>query len=152
VTEEAVRRLPTRRDTQRLGVAIAAVLEPGDLVVCSGPLGAGKTLLVGAMARALGATTAVTSTTFALIHEHATPRGLLLHADLYRVLGPGLAEEVARLGLRERRSEGTFVVVEWGEDAVDALGGSPALSVRLEMRGARERVATLSGTRAGAIV
>jgi tRNA threonylcarbamoyl adenosine modification protein YjeE len=149
---QAVRQLPTRRDTQRLGAAIAAVLEPGDLVVCTGGLGAGKTLLVGAIARALGATTAATSPTFALVHEHETPRGLLVHADLYRVLGPALADEVARLGLRERRGEGAFVIVEWGEDALDALGGSPALSVSLAIAGPRDRVATLSGPRAGAIV
>jgi tRNA threonylcarbamoyladenosine biosynthesis protein TsaE len=149
---QAVRQLPTLRETRRLGAAIGGIVEQGDLVVCSGALGAGKTLLVGAIARAMGARTAVTSPTFALIHEHDTARGLLLHADLYRVLGPALADEVARLGLRERRAEGAIVIVEWGEDALDALGGPPALSVKLAITGARQRVATLSGPRAGAIV
>jgi tRNA threonylcarbamoyladenosine biosynthesis protein TsaE len=151
-TVEKLRTLRTRRDTQRLGAAVAAVLQPGDLMVCSGALGAGKTFLVGAIARALGARTAVTSPTFALIHEHATRRGLLLHADLYRVLGPALDDEVERLGLRDRRGEGAIVIVEWGEGAQEAMGGPAELLVTLAIAGAHERVATLSGPRADAIV
>jgi tRNA threonylcarbamoyladenosine biosynthesis protein TsaE len=152
VTPPLVRTLRTRLETRRLGAAIAAVLEPGDLVLVSGPLGAGKTFLVAAVARALGCRTSVTSPTFTLVHEHATRRGLLLHADLYRLLGPGLQGEVARLGLRERRADGAIVAVEWGDDAGGALGGAPSLAVRLEVAGPRQRIATLSGPRASGIV
>lgn len=149
-----VRPLPAIADTRRLGRLIAAPLGRGDLVLLSGDLGAGKTLLAGAIARAFGVKAAVTSPTFVLVHEYETSRGSLLHADLYRLLGPGLAREVARLGLRERRSEGAIVVVEWGDDAVELLGGSPSLAVRLALSGARGqgRVATLSGPLAGDIV
>lgn len=158
MTEPVVRELRSRLDTRRLGAAIAAVLEPGDLALLSGPLGAGKTFLAAAIARALGAQTAVTSPTFTLVHEHDTPRGLLLHADLYRLLDAEpraqgtLAAEVARLGLRERRAEGAIVLVEWGDDAVETLGGSPSLAVRLDVTGLRGRFAALSGARAGDIV
>ncbi len=158
MTEPVVRDLRSRLETRRLGAAIAAVLGPGDLALLSGPLGAGKTFLAAAIARALGAKTAVTSPTFTLVHEHDTPRGLLLHADLYRLLDAGpaatgaLAAEVARLGLRERRAEGAIVLVEWGDDAVEPLGGSPSLVVRLDVAGARGRFAALSGARAGDIV
>jgi tRNA threonylcarbamoyladenosine biosynthesis protein TsaE len=147
-----VRELPAATATRRLGRSIAAVLQPGDLVVLSGDLGAGKTLLAGAIARALGVKAAVTSPTFALVHEYETTRGLLLHADLYRLLGPTLAIEVTRLGLRERRSEGAILVVEWGDDAVALLGGGVSLGVRLGISGAANRVAMLSGSRAGDIV
>jgi tRNA threonylcarbamoyladenosine biosynthesis protein TsaE len=147
------RTLRTRRDTRRLGEAIARVLSPGDLVVLSGDLGAGKTFLVRAIARALGARGRVTSPTFTLVHEYATPRGPLVHADLYRLLDAGdLPAQVARLGLRERRAEGGLVVVEWGESAVPLLGAEPELVVSLAMAGPKERVATLSGSRAGDIV
>jgi tRNA threonylcarbamoyl adenosine modification protein YjeE len=152
VTQRLARTLRTRLDTRRLGASIAAVLEPGDLALFSGALGAGKTFLVGAVARALGARTAVTSPTFTLVYEHATRRGLLLHADLYRLRGADLANEVARLGLREQRAEGAILAVEWGEDAEEALGGAPSLVVRLKIAGPRERIATLSGPRASGIV
>ena len=144
--------LRSRRDTQRLGAAVARALDGGDLVVLSGDLGAGKTFLVRAVARALGVKGAVTSPTFTLVQEYATPRAPVVHADLYRVLGTGLAAEVARLGLRERRGEGAILLVEWGEGAVAALGGEPALVVSLAIRGAHERAATLSGRLAGVIV
>jgi tRNA threonylcarbamoyladenosine biosynthesis protein TsaE len=145
------RTLRTRRDTRRLGEAIARALQPGDLVVLSGDLGAGKTFLVRAVARALGVADAVTSPTFALVHEHACPRGPVLHVDLYRLLGAGLVVEVARLGLRERRREGAILLVEWGEDAVQALGGGPDLRVTLSVAdGARS--AALSGPRSDGIV
>jgi tRNA threonylcarbamoyladenosine biosynthesis protein TsaE len=154
VTSTAVRSLRTRRDTRRLGAAVARLLSPGDLVVLSGDLGAGKTFLVRAMARSLGVTEAVTSPTFVLVHEYATPAGPLVHADLYRLLerADRLPAEIARLGLRERRSEGGILVVEWGEPAFAALGGDPAFVLRLAIAGAHERTATLSGSRAGDIV
>jgi tRNA threonylcarbamoyladenosine biosynthesis protein TsaE len=147
-----VRALGTRRDTLRLGGAIARALEGGDLVVLSGDLGAGKTFLVRAVARALGVEGSVPSPTFALVHEYATSRAPLLHADLYRLRGAALVAEVVRLGLRERRGEGAILLVEWGEDAAEALGGSAALVISLAIAGERARVASLSGPRAGGIV
>jgi tRNA threonylcarbamoyladenosine biosynthesis protein TsaE len=152
VTEPQVRELPALSDTRRLGAVIAAAIRPGDLVLLSGDLGAGKTVLAGAIARALGVKTAVTSPTFALVCEYETPRGLLLHVDLYRLLGEGLAAEVARLGLRERRAEGAMMVVEWGDDAISYLGGAAELRVRLDGAGAHGRTASVSGARSGDIV
>jgi tRNA threonylcarbamoyladenosine biosynthesis protein TsaE len=138
----------------RLGVAIAGVLSPGDLVVLSGDLGAGKTFLVRVVARTLGASETVTSPTFALVHEYSTPRAPLVHADLYRLRGDPrrFDTELARLGLRERRQQGAFVMVEWGEDAIAALGGDPVLVVSLAIRDDSERYATLSGAHADDIV
>lgn len=147
-----VRRLRTRSDTRRLGAAIARTLEPGDLVVLSGDLGAGKTFLAKAIARALGVVGVVTSPTFPLVQEYATQRGMLVHADLYRLLGNTLADEVARLGLREMRAERVILVVEWGEGAIDALGGCPALLAQLAISGEGDRTVTLSGPSANDIV
>ncbi|HEY8038737.1 MAG TPA: tRNA (adenosine(37)-N6)-threonylcarbamoyltransferase complex ATPase subunit type 1 TsaE [Polyangiaceae bacterium] len=146
--------LRTRRDTRRLGAAIARVLAPGDLVVLTGELGAGKTFLARAIARALGVGVAVTSPTFALVQEYASARGPLVHADLYRLRdeSSALPVEVARLGLRDRRGEGAILLVEWGEDAVEALGGEPTLRVDLAIAGDQARSAVLSGPRAGDIV
>jgi tRNA threonylcarbamoyladenosine biosynthesis protein TsaE len=151
---EMERLLRTRRDTRRLGAAIAAVLAPGDLVVLAGDLGAGKTFLVRAILHALGVTGRVTSPTFTLMQDYATPRGAVVHADVYRLLGDAakLRVEIGRLGLRDLRSEGAILLVEWGDDAVESLGGATAVRVSLLIRGATGRVATLSGSRAGDIV
>lgn len=117
--------LPTRRATVRLARAVASALEPGDLVILGGDLGAGKTFFTRALCRALGLPSGarVTSPTFTLVHEHET-RLPVAHADLYRLRDP---EELAELGLRERRGEGAVVVVEWGEAYEAALGGDALL-------------------------
>ena len=143
--------LATRRDTTRLGVELASKLAKGDLVLLSGDLGAGKTFLARAMARALGVPTehAIASPTFALVQEYETPRGVLVHCDLYRLLDGGgdrtkTSIEIRRLGLAERRAEGGILIVEWGEGFARDLGGAPAFDVRLTLDGSA-RKATIRG-------
>jgi tRNA threonylcarbamoyladenosine biosynthesis protein TsaE len=139
--------LPTRRATRKLGALLGSLLRAGDLVVLEGALGAGKTFLVRAVARALGVPpkVAVTSPTFALLHEHSTVPPLV-HADLYRL---GDADELVELGLLERIGRDAIVIVEWGDRFAGALGGeglwihlslgADGRSARLEARGARGR-------------
>lgn len=134
---------------------VARVVVAGDLLILSGDLGAGKTFFVRAIARALGVREPVTSPTFTLVNEYGLPNGgVLVHADLYRLLGAdatSLRSEVDQLGLRDRRSEGAIVAAEWGEDAVDALGGAVSLRVRLAIEGGHARTAAVSGLRANGL-
>jgi tRNA threonylcarbamoyladenosine biosynthesis protein TsaE len=143
--------LQTRRETLRLAAQVARVLVAGDLLVLSGDLGAGKTFFLRAVARALGVRGPVTSPTFTLVNEYALPMGgVLVHADVYRLLGSeatALRNEVHQLGLRERRSEGAIVAAEWGDDVVGALGGGMSLRVELSIEGSHVRKAAISGPR-----
>jgi tRNA threonylcarbamoyladenosine biosynthesis protein TsaE len=113
--------LPTRAATRRLAKQIAPLLNAGDLLVLSGPLGSGKTFFARELCRALGLPrdTRVTSPTFTLVQEYDTAPAIA-HADLYRLSG---MEQVRELGLDAARDEGRLLVVEWGEPYVDFLGG-----------------------------
>jgi tRNA threonylcarbamoyladenosine biosynthesis protein TsaE len=144
--------LASRRATVRLARAVADVLAPGDLVFLSGGLGAGKTFLARAILRGLGvgAGTAVPSPTFTLVQEYETPRGVVLHVDLYRLLDApgGVAMEVQRLGLHERRGEGAIALVEWADGARAALGDAPDLEIALTVTGEHARDLRVTGRRA----
>lgn len=139
--------LPTRRATIRLARALAPLLEPSDLVVLEGDLGAGKTFFTRALARALGVPreVPVTSPTFALVHELEGARLRVAHADLYRL---GDADtELEPLGLRDARGEGALLVVEWGARWADALGGD-ALVLHLAAGPPRRATVTSTGPEA----
>jgi tRNA threonylcarbamoyladenosine biosynthesis protein TsaE len=140
--------LPTRRASRELSRRLAPCLAAGDLVIYSGPLGSGKTFLVRALGRALGlaADVPVTSPTFTLVNEYATEPPLC-HADLYRL---GDVGQVEMLGLRERRDEGSLVLVEWGEPFIDVLGGD-ALVVSLASS-PRRAALQATGPRSGAVL
>ena len=80
-----------------------------------------------------------------------TPRGVLVHCDLYRLLDDGgdrtkTSTEIRRLGLAERRAEGGILIVEWGDGFERDLGGDPAFDVRLTLDGSA-RKATIRGPR-----
>jgi len=102
--------LPDDAATTALGAELAARLAPGDLVVLEGDLGAGKTALARAIIRSLAGDAGldVPSPTFALVQPYDTPRGPVLHADLYRL---GDAREAEELGLLDNPD--AIVLVEW---------------------------------------
>ncbi|MFC0549521.1 tRNA (adenosine(37)-N6)-threonylcarbamoyltransferase complex ATPase subunit type 1 TsaE [Planotetraspora thailandica] len=102
-----------------VGARLATLLGPGDLVVLSGPLGAGKTTLVQGIADGLGVRGPITSPTFVIARVHPSLSGgpALVHADAYR-LGGSL--EVDDLDLDASLDE-SVTVVEWGEGLVEGL-------------------------------
>jgi len=99
-------------ETVAAGRNLALTLQPGDVVLLSGALGAGKTVFVRGLAEGLGAKASeVTSPTFTLIQEYHGQRVTLYHVDLYR-LEP---QEVDDLGLEELLSQEGIVALEWPE-------------------------------------
>lgn len=119
--------------TRALARATVAALPAGQLLLLSGPIGAGKTTFVAAMAAALGSAAQVTSPTYTLVHEYPTPVGPLVHVDLYR-LDPGLDLD-AILDLDAYQARARAVVVEWGERLLAAHPNAWHLTI--ERRGQR---------------
>ncbi|MFJ8883083.1 tRNA (adenosine(37)-N6)-threonylcarbamoyltransferase complex ATPase subunit type 1 TsaE [Streptomyces sp. NPDC102402] len=107
-------------EMKELGRRIAGVLAPGDLVMLTGELGAGKTTLTRGLGEGLGVRGAVTSPTFVIARVHP-PLGAgpaLVHVDAYR-LGGGL-DEMEDLDLDVSLPE-SVIVVEWGDGKVEEL-------------------------------
>ena len=113
----------TSDDTTGAGEEFARVLRPGDVVLLSGQLGAGKTTFAQGVARGLGVVERVTSPTFTMVRQHECVNGrgitTLHHADVYRV---GTLDEVVDLALGELVEESAVVLVEWGEIASSVFG------------------------------
>ena len=109
--------------TVQAGADFAAVLRAGDVVLLSGPLGAGKTTFVKGVATALGVLERVTSPTFTMVRQHDAhnDQGIatLHHADVYRVDSLG---EVLDLDLGELVEEAGVALVEWGDLAASVFG------------------------------
>jgi len=134
-------RLATVEDTQAFGERLAAVLRRGDLVLLSGPLGAGKTALAQGIGAGLGVRGPVTSPTFVIARVHAGSPPMV-HADAYR-LGdrPDPRAEIDDLDL-DASAEDAVTVVEWGEGLVERLNEAYLL-VRIDRRDDDTRVIEL---------
>ena len=123
-------------DTAALGSRLGAELRAGDVVVLSGPLGAGKTVLAKGIAAVMDVDGPVTSPTFVLARVHparAAGKPAMIHVDVYRLLdtpGADLLAELDSLDL-DTDLEDAVVVVEWGEGLVERLA-ERHLDIRLE--------------------
>ena len=119
-------------ETEALGEALAPALEVGDVIVLTGPLGAGKTCFVAGLARGLACAARVRSPSFTLVNEYRG-RLLLLHLDLYRVH----AAAAEGLGIDEQAERGVLVA-EWGEKLSDGLR-EHALAIEFTIASEHER-------------
>ncbi|MFQ6171795.1 tRNA (adenosine(37)-N6)-threonylcarbamoyltransferase complex ATPase subunit type 1 TsaE [Oryzobacter sp. R7] len=130
-------------DTRELGRALGALLAPGDLVVLTGGLGAGKTTLTQGLGEGLGIRGPVTSPTFVIarVHPSLVDGPPLVHVDAYRLDG---SLELDFLDLDADVSS-SVTVVEWGHGLAEDLS-EDRLEVVLDVDTASEvRTATVSG-------
>lgn len=131
--------MPTTQAMQDLGAAIAGLVQQGDVILLSGPLGAGKTTFAQGFGRGLGIHEPIVSPTFTIARELkgtfvGGSRATLVHVDAYRLGGddfaPGqdtierLLDELESLGLDEALEspgDGTVVLLEWGEQMAQVI-------------------------------
>jgi tRNA threonylcarbamoyladenosine biosynthesis protein TsaE len=135
--------LPDLEATTQFGRRLGALLFPGAVIGLIGPLGAGKTFLVRAVAEGLeiADSRAVSSPTFVLIQEYAA-RLPIFHFDAYRLHSEA---EFAELGVHEYFEGEGVCLVEWA-DRVASLLPVERLSIALEVVGESQRRATLSAS------
>jgi len=127
-------------ETRRLGERLGALLKAGDVVLLSGELGTGKTVLAQGIGRGLGVADPIKSSSFVIMNEYEGAPLRLYHADLYRLEDP---EQVAELALDELASTGVFVI-EWPERAGGDLP-EEYLLIRLGYATARTRTIEIEG-------
>ena len=95
--------------TRELAAAVAKVVRPGDLLVLTGEMGAGKTAFVQGLGLGLGIDGPITSPTFTLVHEYHGPV-TMNHVDVYRIQH---GSEVRDLALPELLDGGSITAIEW---------------------------------------
>jgi tRNA threonylcarbamoyladenosine biosynthesis protein TsaE len=128
--------LLTADDTIALGARLGRELRAGDVVVLSGPLGAGKTVLAKGIAESMDVDGPVISPTFVLARVHRARNAgapAMVHVDLYRLLDQPSVDLLAELDSLDLDTdlEDAVVVVEWGEGVAERLSDSH-LDIRLE--------------------
>lgn len=140
-------RLGSAEQTTALAIRLGALLRPGDVLLLSGGIGAGKTHFARSLIQSLlEEPEDVPSPTFTLVQEYETSAGALWHADLYRLSDP---LEVVELGLEEAFSE-AICLVEWPDRLAD-LTPPGALSLELTPQGDSDtRLLRISGDTAWA--
>ena len=130
----------SKDDTAALGKLIASLLSPGDVILLEGDLGAGKTTLVGGVAKGLSIEGDVISPTFNIMKCYFGGTLPLYHIDAYRLEGQNI-----ELGLDEYIEGDGACFIEWPVYIAPLLSDpSDYLVIRLEHRGADSRSITLS--------
>ena len=118
----------SEEETIALARQLARDLRPGDVVLLSGHLGAGKTSFVRGLAEGLGIDPGeVSSPTFTLVHEYRGGRLTLYHADLYRLERAATDD----LGLEEMGVKDGVLAVEWADRLTHTMAGATDVRIQL---------------------
>lgn len=112
------------KQTEKAGENFAKQLKKGDVVLLKGEMGAGKTVFVKGMAKALGITQTITSPTYAYMNDYD---GVLYHYDCYRL---SCGEDAEALGLTDYFYADGICVIEWSENISDVIPDT-AITVKI---------------------
>lgn len=123
-------------ETRALGEKLARRLQPGDVLLLEGDLGAGKSELTRGIAKGLGVTETVTSPSFTILNVYESGRVPLYHFDWYRLES---SEELYELGMDEYLGGDGVAVVEWPGRCPDAVPEG-AVRIRITAAGENERM------------
>ncbi len=132
------------QETERLGMALAQYLLPGDVLAYTGDLGAGKTAFTRGLAAGLGITDRVTSPTYTVVNEYLSGRLPLFHFDMYRLHS---ADELFDIGWEDYLTRGGVCAVEWSENVEDALEDPIRVELRKVDDDPEQRVISIEGGR-----
>ena len=128
------------QETEKVGAALAQVLQPGTILAYRGDLGAGKTAFTRGLAKGLGCTDMVTSPTYTIVNEYISGRLPLFHFDMYRLRS---SDDLFDIGWEDYLERGGVCAVEWSENVADAM--EDAIAVRIEKLGGDQRRITIEG-------
>jgi len=131
-------RTNSAEETRALGEKLSKRLQPGDVVVLEGELGAGKSELARGIARGLGVKETVTSPSFTILNVYESGRIPLYHFDWYRLES---AEELYELGMDEYLGGDGIAVVEWAERCPEVVPDG-AMRIRIDVEGEEQRMIT----------
>lgn len=139
-------RLTDEAHTAALARALADILKPGDLLLLSGELGAGKTTFIRALAVALNHDPReVSSPTFVLAHEYTAPNATtLIHIDAYRL---STDDDEALLGWDELLRADAIAAIEWPERIPEEWLPTEHFRIRIEHIAPTERHITITPPR-----
>ena len=127
-TPVATAKTSSVEETHKLAALLVGILRPGDVVVLSGDLGAGKTSFTQGLGLAMGIETPITSPTFTLANRYEGEL-VLNHLDVYRL---DRFQEVEELGLSELIDSNSLTVIEWG-DVISSVLSEGFLEIRLRI-------------------
>ena len=120
--------LKSTEDTDALGARLAAEAEPNTVIALTGDLGAGKTTLTKAIAKALGINETLTSPTFTIVCEYDSGRMPLYHFDVYRVHD---SEELFEIGFEDYLHRGGLCVIEWADLLEEGMLPADTIHIKL---------------------
>jgi len=107
----------SENDTQKIAEDMADNIKSGDVICLNGELGAGKTVFVTALARAMGVTEYISSPTFTIVNEYSG-RIPIYHFDVYRISD---CDEMFEIGFDEYIYGGGLCIIEWSSNIEDIL-------------------------------